>query len=221
MIHSGSRAIKAYYKHRAPQYDRIYEIPARRADLSRLRAWVTRHVKGKTVFEIAAGTGYWTQVCSRSAKWVVATDFNVDTLIVAAGRRFGSRVSFVAADAFLLPAFKIKFEVGVAFLWWSHMRKQERSKFVAHLLSRLAPGAKLLLIDEVYGRGMAKNSISKHDQLGNRYELRVTSNNVMYEIVKNLPGNSALRRTLSDCCNEVRVRRLRHFWAVSARAKML
>lgn len=220
LIRSGSQAIKMYYKHRATEYDRIYEIRGRQADLRWLRTWVARHVRGKTVLEVAAGTGYWTQVCSRSAKLVVATDCNANTLDIAATRRLGSKVSFVSADAFRLPAFATTFEVGIAVLWWSHLKKQHQKKFMAELLSPLAPGAKLLLVDEVYSNDTAKNPMSRYDRYGNRYEIRVGSNNVLYEIVKNYPADDALRCSLSDHCDRVRIKRLKHFWAISARAKV-
>jgi ubiquinone/menaquinone biosynthesis C-methylase UbiE len=218
MIRSGPRATRAYYKHRAAEYDRIYEAPKYQADLQWLRAWMARLVKGKSVLEVAAGTGYWTQVCSRSARSVIATDYNVETLNVAARRRLGPRVTLVAADALSLPAFKTKFEVGVACLWWSHLKRREQQKFVSHFLSRLVPGGKLLLIDEAYRKGTA-DSISRHDRFGNRYELRVTANNVLYEIVKNIPDDSDLRQTLSDLCRGVRIKRLKHYWALSAQAR--
>jgi len=168
IIRSGSDALKTYYKQRAFEYDGIYKLRRRQADLVWLRRWVTRHVKGKSVLEIAAGTGYWTQVCSRSARLVVATDYNANTLTVAAGRRLGPKVSFVTADAFRLPAFETRFEVGIAVLWWSHLKKREQGKFIAQFLSRLASGAKLLLVDEVYRKNTAKNPISRHDRFGDR-----------------------------------------------------
>jgi SAM-dependent methyltransferase len=219
LIRRGSRAIKAYYKHRASEYDGIYVTPRLRRDLACLRGWVTRHVKGKTVLEVAAGTGYWTQVCSRSATRVVATDYNAATLLVAARRRLGPKVSLVEADAFSLPKFRTKFEVGIACLWWSHLKRQERQKFIAHFLSRLAPGAKLLLIDEAYRKETA-NPLTRRDRSGNRYELRITTDGVIYEIVKNFPDDECLEPSLSEFCDSVRVRRLRHFWALSARVRM-
>lgn len=194
-------------------------MPRFRGDLDRLRDWVTRHVKGRTVLEVAAGTGYWTQVCSRSAARVVATDYNAATLVVAATRRLGPKVSFVEADAFSLPRFKTKFDVGLACLWWSHLRRQERQKFVAHFLSRLAPGAKLLLIDEVHRKEIA-NPLTRRDRFGDRYELRIAPDGVIYEIVKNFPEGDCLEQSLSEFCDGVRVRRLRHFWALSARVRM-
>ncbi|MCP3383577.1 MULTISPECIES: class I SAM-dependent methyltransferase [unclassified Bradyrhizobium] len=219
MIRRGSGALKAYYKHRAFEYDDIYKLRRRQSDLAWLRRWVTRHVNGKTVLEIAAGTGYWTQVCSRSARLVVATDYNANTLAVAAGRRLGSEVSFVTADAFRLPAFETQFEVGIAVLWWSHLKKQEQGRFIAQFLSRLAPGAKLLLVDEAYRKDAAKNPMSRHDRSGDRYEIRVGKDDVLYEIVKNYPDDDGLRHSLSEHCDRVRITRLRHFWAVSARVK--
>lgn len=220
MIRSGSDALKTYYKHRAFEYDDIYKLRWRQADLFWLRRWVTRHVNGKSVLEIAAGTGYWTQVCSRSARLVVATDCNANTLAVAAGRSLGSKVSLVTADAFRLPAFKTRFEVGIAVLWWSHLKKREQGKFIAQFLLRLAPGAKLLLVDETYRKNTAKNLISRHDRLGDRYEIRMGRDNMLYEIVKNYPADDALRRSLSEYCDRVRVTRLRHFWAISACVKV-
>jgi SAM-dependent methyltransferase len=218
-IRSGSDALKTYYKHRALEYDEIYKLRRRQAELAWLRRWVARHVRGQTVLEIAAGTGYWTQVCSRSARLVVATDCNANTLKVAAGRRLDSNVSFVTADAFRLPAFETKFEVGIAVLWWSHLRKREHDKFIAQFLSRLAPGAKLLLVDEVYRKGATRNPMSRRDHFGDRYEIRMGKNNVLYEIVKNYPTDDALRRSLSEYCDRVRVTRLGHFWAISARVR--
>lgn len=220
MIRSGSGALKTYYKQRSSEYDDIYKLRRRQTDLAGLQRWVTRHVKGKSVLEIAAGTGYWTQVCSRSASLVVATDYNADTLAVAAGRRLGSNVSLVTADAFRLPAFETRFEVGIAMLWWSHLRKREQGKFIAQFLSRLAPGAKLLLVDEVYRKNAAKNSISMHDRFGDRHEIRVGRDNSLYEIVKNYPSDEALRRSLSEYCDRVRITHLTHFWAISARVKV-
>lgn len=220
MIRSGSGALKTYYKQRASEYDDIYKLRRRQADLARLRRWVTRHVKGKSVLEIAAGTGYWTQVCSRSARLVVATDYNADTLAVAAARRLGSNVSLVTADAFRLPAFETRFEVGIAMLWWSHLRQREQRKFIVHFLSRLEPGAKLLLVDEIYRKNSAKNPISRHDRFGDRYEIRVGRDNSLYEIVKNYPADDDLRHSLSEYCDRVRITRLTHFWAVSARIKV-
>jgi SAM-dependent methyltransferase len=217
IIRSGSHAMEAYYRERASEYDEFYGQRKYQAELAWLRAWVRRHVRGKTVLEVAAGTGYWTGVAARHAKYVVATDRNVETLDIAKSRIFCSNVSFRTSDAFSLPKFRKKFEVGIAFFWWSHIRKDNLDEFLSHFSSRLIPGAKLLLVDEVYKSNRAGDLISRRDRHGNRYELRITSGGAVYEIIKNFPSCLALNRQLSRVCKNVRVNQLEHVWLVSAR----
>ena len=59
--------MRAYYAERAPVYDRVYGYPERQADLLTLRRRVAPLLAGKRVLEVAAGTGYWTEVISQSA----------------------------------------------------------------------------------------------------------------------------------------------------------
>ena len=59
--------MKEYYRQRASQYDRFYEVPERSHDLIGLKAWLVERVRGRTVLEVAAGTGYWTEVAATAA----------------------------------------------------------------------------------------------------------------------------------------------------------
>ena len=47
-----------------------------------------------------------------------------------------------------LPHLPDGFDLGMAHLWWSHLRKQERATFLARFAAHLEPGATLLMIDE-------------------------------------------------------------------------
>jgi hypothetical protein len=51
-----------YYRDRAAVYDAVYAKPERQADLSTLREVLPPLVAGRRVLEIAAGTGYWTDL---------------------------------------------------------------------------------------------------------------------------------------------------------------
>jgi demethylmenaquinone methyltransferase/2-methoxy-6-polyprenyl-1,4-benzoquinol methylase len=64
----------SYYAERAAEYERIYHKPERQADLRQLRSFVERTFADADVFELACGTGYWTEILSRTAALVVATD---------------------------------------------------------------------------------------------------------------------------------------------------
>ena len=56
-----------YYAARAPEYDRIYLKPERQADLGAIRQWLPTVFKGRSLLEIACGTGYWTQYLAPEA----------------------------------------------------------------------------------------------------------------------------------------------------------
>ena len=63
-----------YYRERAPVYDRVYSYPERQLDLRYLESHAMRVFENCRVLEIAAGTGYWTQFISQTAKSVLAVD---------------------------------------------------------------------------------------------------------------------------------------------------
>src|SRR5258708_8710963 len=77
-----------YYAQRAAEYDEVYRKPERQYDLARLRGLLPPLVAGKRVLEIAAGTGYWTQVLAGTATAITATDVNAETPALAAQRHY-------------------------------------------------------------------------------------------------------------------------------------
>ena len=58
----------AYYRERAREYDALYECEALRSDLAVLKGWLAAHASGKTIMEVAAGTGHWTAIAAPEAK---------------------------------------------------------------------------------------------------------------------------------------------------------
>ena len=67
----------SYYAARAAEYDRLYRKPERQDDLQELARFVEDQFAGAHVFEVACGTGYWTEIVARAAASIVATDINV------------------------------------------------------------------------------------------------------------------------------------------------
>ncbi|MDR3535513.1 MAG: class I SAM-dependent methyltransferase [Acetobacteraceae bacterium] len=205
----------AYYRKRAPHYDEVYAFPAREADLATLRAWLAQRVAGRSVLEVAAGTGYWTLAASATARSVVATDLNPETLAIAAGKGLGPQVTLRQADAFDLPVLAEPAEVGMAHLWWSHVRLQDQARFLAHLASRLQPRGRLLMIDETFVRHVS-TPISRRDAEGNAYQARILPDGALFEVVKNHPDEAALVASLEPACEAIETLWLPHFWAVGA-----
>jgi ubiquinone/menaquinone biosynthesis C-methylase UbiE len=209
-------SMEEYYRERAAEYDAIYQVPDRQDDLRNLRAWLMEQVRGRTVLEIAAGTGHWTEAAAASAKAITATDLVPETMVISRERGLGPHVTYVKADAYALPNFTSRFEVGMAHMWWSHVGRQNRSKFLAHFASRLQPRAKLLMIDQNHVEGFG-GPVSRLDAWGNQLTLRKLQNGATYEIIKNFPSPEEIRESLAGICRDIDVIWYRHFWAVSAR----
>jgi len=211
-------SMEDYYRERATVYDEFYQVGRRKDDLTSLRAWLTEQVRGTTILEVAAGTGYWTEIAASVANAITATDYNSETLAIAAQRRLGPHVTLVAADAYRLPEFATAFEVGMAMLWWSHVDVRKRVQFLRQFAARLTPGALILMMDQFYVEGLS-NPISRTDQWSNQYTVRTLTNGASYEIIKNYPTDDELRDTFSELCEDIAVNRLREFWTLSARVR--
>ena len=207
--------MQQYYSARAPEYDSLYEAPDRLEELAQLNAWLIEHTKGRTILEVAAGTGYWTEVAAPFAKAITATDYSPETLAIASKRRLGPGVTLLAADAHSLPKFDLAFDAGMAHLWWSHVERQRLAGFLSHFASRLSSGAVLLMIDQLYVKGCS-TPISREDSWGNQYTIRHLKDGSTYEIIKNFPRLGEPEEGFKDLCKDIKVIRLRHFWALSA-----
>jgi SAM-dependent methyltransferase len=210
--------MEEYYRQRAGEYDQIYQVPRRQDELAQLRAWLVEHVRGRTILEIAAGTGYWTEAAAPVAKAITATDRNPETLAVAASRQLGPHVKLLPADAYMLPDFPDTFDAGIAMLWWSHVEKQRHAEFLTHFTSRLSPGALVLMIDQNYVAPYS-SPISRLDEWGNLYTVRRLASGVIYEIIKNYPSDDELRGAFAGICEDICVMRTSEFWALSARVR--
>lgn len=208
--------MEAYYRARAAEYDQFYDRPERQSDLARLREWLTGHARGRTILEIAAGTGYWTEVAAPVAKAIIAIDSVVETLAIAEKRHLGPHVNLVTADAYALPIFGPMFDAGMAHMWWSHVEKERRLEFLSRFTARLKPEAVILMIDQTYVEGICP-PVSRQDESDNQYAVRTLRNGSTYEIVKNYPSDEELRASFAPFGIDIRVMRLDHFWALSAR----
>ena len=106
------------------------------------------------MLEVAAGTGYWTQVLSASAAEVTATDINRETLDVARGRQYGpAPVSFRLADAYALQEVPGRFDMAFIGFFWSHVLRADLPRFLGGLHARLGPGATVMVLDNCYVPG--------------------------------------------------------------------
>jgi demethylmenaquinone methyltransferase/2-methoxy-6-polyprenyl-1,4-benzoquinol methylase len=208
-------SIVSYYANRAQEYERIYLKPERQDDLRWLRDFVERTFADTHVFEVACGTGYWTEIVARSAASVVATDINEEVLAVARSKSNDTRkVAFRKEDAYALPILAQRFTGGFSGFWWSHVPKAKIHSFLRGFHRVLSPGARLVFIDNAYVEG-SSTPISRADEHGDTYQIRRLDDGSRHEVLKNFPTESELRAAVEGLGSEVRVEFLRYYWILS------
>ncbi len=206
-----------YYDRRAAKYDGVHAKPERQADLAVLRDGIARALAGKRVLEVAAGTGWWTDVLAETVAGVTAVDANRSTLEVAAGRRaWPKTVRFVVADAFDLDAVEGDFDAGFVGFFWSHIPLERLGRFVDGLARRLGPGALVVVVDNRFVAS-SNHAITRRDGAGNSYQQRRLADGISWEVLKNFPTPASLRSTLTPVASEVDVRELDYYWLASWR----
>jgi SAM-dependent methyltransferase len=205
-----------YYRQRAREYDAVYRKPERQHDPASLRALLPPMTSGRHVLEIAAGTGYWTQVIAASAASVTATDLNPETLAVAASRDYGpARVELVTADAYRLDRVPGDFDLVFCGFWWSHIGRADIPRFLAGACGRVAPGTTLLALDNRYVPG-SNHPITRVSQDGDSYQDRSLRDGRRYEVLKNFPDRARLAADLARWATGFSYTELEYYWLMSA-----
>jgi len=204
--------LTAYYAQRATEYERIYTKPERQTDLALLRKRIPMLLADRVVYEVACGTGYWTQYIAPRAISVFATDFNEDVLAVARTKAVpDNRVIFAAADAFDLPMPPLPCTGGFAGFWWSHLRSDEVDGFLQGFFARLRPGARFVFADNRYVEG-SSSPITRTDDEGNTYQTRTLDDGSRHEVLKNFPDAASIRAALDPYVARSAVESLPHYW---------
>jgi demethylmenaquinone methyltransferase/2-methoxy-6-polyprenyl-1,4-benzoquinol methylase len=209
---SANPDLTAYYAQRATEYERIYTKPERQPDLALLRKRIPMLLADRSVYEVACGTGYWTQIIAPTARTVYATDFNEDVLAVARTKSVPeNRVVYATADAFELPSPPASCDGGFAGFWWSHLRRDEVDGFLQGFFKRLKPGARFVFVDNRYIVS-SSTPITRTDEEGNTYQERQLSDGSRHEVLKNFPTAAAIREMLEPYVTRSMVESLPYYW---------
>ena len=203
----------SYYDARAPEYDRIYARPERQQDLRAIEPWLAQVLRGRRVLEVACGTGYWTQFLAPATTQVLAVDASAAVLRVARSRIVQPHVRFVQGDAYRLPVRGADFDGAFAGFWFSHVPLARVAEFLEGLHRALAPGAKVVLIDNRYVEGNS-TPIADQDAEGNTWQLRRLEDGSTHRVLKNFPSRHALQQAVHGAASEVRFHEWQYFWAL-------
>jgi demethylmenaquinone methyltransferase/2-methoxy-6-polyprenyl-1,4-benzoquinol methylase len=209
--------MEAYYAQRAREYEKIYDKPERQADLARMRVDIPALFAGERVLELACGTGYWTPLIAAQAASVLALDFSPETLAIAKSKKYPrGNVRFQQGDAYRLPAWPETFSASYAGFWWSHVPLERLDAFLAGLHERLAPGARVAFMDNLYVEG-SSTPLSRRDAAGNTYQERRLADGSRHEVLKNFPAPGELEARLGRAGTEVKVTRYGYYWLATYR----
>jgi SAM-dependent methyltransferase len=204
-----------YYARRAAEYERVYAMPAWQPGLAELRRRVPAFFAGRRVFEVACGTGYWTELIAGVATSVHATDLNDETLALARARPYPRRnVTLEPGDAYARHDGPPRWDAGFAGLWLSHVDVTRMDAFLDAFHSHLLSGAVVLAFDESDDPTRTARG-SRVDATGNRYEARRLDNGERYEIVKNFVDETRLRRALGRRARALTYDDLGRFWVAT------
>jgi SAM-dependent methyltransferase len=209
---STSPHLETYYAKRAREYEQVYEKPERQHELAWLRERIPRLFKGRSVLEVACGTGYWTQYIAPAAHRVYAGDINESVLEIAREKRIApGKVTFMKADAITLEGAPPGCNAAFAGFWWSHVKKSGVRQFVANLAARLEPGAVVGILDNSWAHG-SSTPISRTDAEGNTYQMRTLANGEPFEVLKNYPTAAELGEAVRPVAREAHLESLTYYW---------
>jgi len=207
-----------YYRDRAAEYDAVYAKPERQDDLAALRGLLPALAAGR-ILEIAAGTGYWTQVLSASAAAITATDLRPETLAIARTRQYGpAPVSFRQADAYALDEVPGQFDAAFIGFFWSHVLRSDVRRFLDGLHARLGPGATVLVLDNRYVPG-SSTPVSRATAAGDTFQLRTLNDGRTYEILKNFPDRDQFAADIAAVGTDLTWTDLPYFWLATFRLR--
>lgn len=210
-----SRRLQSYYRRRAAEYEAIYAKPERQRDLAALRELIPQRLAGRRVLEVACGTGYWTAQVAPLVREVVATDAVEEPMQLARLKSYPpGRVRFVLQDAYHLAADLGLFDAALAVFWWSHVPRRRIGEFLASLHRRLAPGATVLLMDNLYVEG-SSTPLGARDAEGDTYQCRRLGDGSETLVLKNFPTAEELASDLAP--QTVRFEKLQYYWLAEYR----
>jgi demethylmenaquinone methyltransferase/2-methoxy-6-polyprenyl-1,4-benzoquinol methylase len=205
--------IKTYYAQRAGEYEKPYAKPERQPELAAMKELLPAWLAGQDVLEIACGTGYWTEHIAKTARSILATDINQEVLALARGKSYGScDVRFGQTDAYSLTDVEGAYTAGFAGFWWSHIPKSRISQFLQAFHAKLAPGSKVVLLENLYVPGSNSPMAPTTDEEGNTYSLRRLEDGSQWRVLKNFPTEAQLRHDLSPFATDIEYGAMKYYW---------
>lgn len=201
-----------YYNQRASEYELIYQKPERQKDLQKIKEQLKQVFSGRSVLEIACGTGYWTETIAEAAEKILATDVNEAVLDLAQKKQYPrNNVVFSKIDIddlTLRPNYNALFGGFI----WSHIEKGSLDDFLHKINSLVPPGSIICFLDNKYVE-KSSTPIAYTDEDGNTYQIRKLQDEE-FLILKNFPSMRFLYNSVEEYDRQAKVIELEYYWLV-------
>ncbi len=217
-----------YYRARAPEFEQWILREGRYAhgdeadaawhrEMAELQRFVGTLTDGN-IFEIAAGTGWWTRLLAQRNR-VVASDYAPE-MLEEARRRDGAHVPFgrCRADAYRLPAGDGAWDGCMFGFWLSHVPVPRSAEFIREAARIVRPGGWIVLVDS---RQAELSGASDQNTAGDRVQRqhRRLNDGREFTIWKIYWSPEELRSLLGLVCTEVEILETEHFF-IGARGRV-
>ncbi len=217
-----------YYRARAPEFEQWILREGRYAhgaeadaawhdEMAELQRFVGSLTDG-SVFEVAAGTGWWTRLLAQRNR-VVASDYAPE-MLEEARRRDGADVPLgrCRADAYRLPAADGAWDACMFGFWLSHVPVPRSAEFIREAARIVRPGGWIVLVDS---RQAEHSGASDQYVKGERVQRqhRRLNDGREFTIWKIYWSPDELRSLLGLVCSEVEVIETDHFF-IGARGRV-
>ena len=210
-------ALREYYNRRAPEYESIYhrDDPIRQNEQTAVATVMSEVLKGRSVLEVACGTGFWTEIAAQTARRIVAIDSSSEMLRIAQSKTVATgKVKFLQADAYALNSVPGKFDAGLANFWFSHIPKARLNEFLAGFHRRIGSSGAVFMADNVYISGVGGDFVARSGS-EDSFKVRKLADGSRYLVLKNYYSEEEIRRALSLCTTDLSVHLGNCYWWVS------
>ena len=106
------------------------------------------------------------------------------------------------------------FDAAFAGCWWSHIPLQRLPGWLRQLHARLAPGARVVMLDNSYVQA-SSTPLSRRDADGNTYQQRPLDDGSRHEVLKNFPSRDEAIDALGPGVCDVQWLAYEHYWVLS------
>jgi len=203
--------MESYYAKRAQEYETIYLKPERQEYIKESKIILKKYFEGKTVLEIACGTGFWTETISEVSKSILAIDINNEMLEIAKNKKYNCKIDFIQDDSYKLEKVNGNYDSLFSGFWFSHIPKSKIKIFFDIIHNKLNENAIIVFMDNMYVDG-SSIPITRFDTDRNSYQIRKLKDNSQYEILKNFYSVNELKDLVQDYDNKVVIKDLKYYW---------